>query len=176
MDKKGITLVELLAALVLFGIVAALVSTILTTIIRANKDIQISTQANAEGNYLVTILESEFSKFELDTIPTTCSGTSCILTSNARFVFVDNNLVLDQETLQLSISEESNGIRIINENLTDSIVMTNRLLIVDYFDLNLSISHSIIDNKLRVQIEIELIDEYSKSHTYLFSFIYKLPA
>ena len=47
--KKGITLVEATAALVLFGIVAALVSTILTTIIRANKDIQISTQANQKA-------------------------------------------------------------------------------------------------------------------------------
>jgi prepilin-type N-terminal cleavage/methylation domain-containing protein len=175
MDKKGITLVELLAAIVLFGIVTALVSTILTTIIRANRDIQISTQANSEGNYIVSVLETEFSKFELDTIPTNCSGTSCILTSNVRYVIVDNQVVLDQDTLQLSVSQELNGIRILVENLNASSTITNRLLTVEYFVLDLTISHTVISNKLRIQIEIDLIDEYSKSHIYLFSYIYELP-
>lgn len=175
MDKKGITLVELLAAIVLFGIVTALVSTILTTIIRANRDIQISTQANSEGNYIVSVLETEFSKFELDTVPISCSGTTCTLISNVRYVIVDNQLVLDQDTLQLSISQESNGIRILLENINASSILTNRLITVEYFDLVLSISHTVVGNKLRIQIEVDLIDEYLKSHIYLFSYIYELP-
>jgi len=175
MGKKGITLVELLAALVLFGIVIALVSTILTTIIRANKEIQITTQANAQGNYLVTVLESELSKFELDQSPTNCTGTSCQLISLNRFVLVDESLTLNTDVMQLSITQETNALRIVSENLTDSIIISNRLYTVDYFQFNLSIAATTLSNKLRIQITIELIDEYMKPHIYLVSYIYQLP-
>lgn len=175
MDKKGITLVELLAAIVLFGIVAALVSTILTTIIRANKDIQISTRANSEGNYLVTTLENEFSKFELDTIPTNCTGFSCQLMSSSRFVLIGGSITLNQDDLQLSIAKEGNAVRIKLENLTTSTIISNRLLIVEYFTLNMTASSSVSGKKLRIQITIELIDEYNKSYIYLSSYIYELP-
>lgn len=175
MAKKGITIIELLAALVLFGIVAALVSTILTTIVRANREIQITTQANAQGNYLVTVLETELSRFELDTVPTSCAGSTCLLTSNQRFVLSDGTISLDTDVLQLSILKESNGLRLSLENLTDSVVLSNRFFDVEYFQFELSVAFTTEANKLRIQITIELIDDYSKSHVYLASYIYELP-
>jgi len=176
MDKKGITLVELLAALVLFAILTALVSTILTTIIRANKDIQISTQANSIGNYLIIVLESELSEFEPDTsIPPSCTETTCILNSSFRYVLIDNVVTLNQDYIQLSITEELNGIRVLLENLTTSTIITNQYYDVEYFDLNLLFTSSILSNKLRVQITIELIDENLKSHFFIASHIFDLP-
>jgi hypothetical protein len=43
------------------------------------------------------------------------------------------------------------------------LLLFDRLLTVEYFVLDLTISHTVISNKLRIQIEIDLIDEYSKS-------------
>ncbi|MBN2268058.1 MAG: type II secretion system protein [Acholeplasmataceae bacterium] len=176
MDKKGVSLVELLAAIVLFGILAALVSTILTTIIRANREIQIATQANSQGNFLVTVIESELSKFELDTtISPNCSGTSCVLTSSKRFILVNDELILNQDIIQLTLIEELNGLRITLENLTTATVLSDKYFEVDYFELNLSINSTTTVDKFRVQISIELIDEYSKPHLFLTSYVYELP-
>ena len=176
MDKKGITIVELLAAIVLFGIVLALVSTILTTIIRANKEIQITTQANVEGNYLTTVIESKLSDFEFDTdIPPNCTGSSCILSSSYRYVLSDNEVTLNHDYIQLTIAEESNGVRIILENLTTSTVLSNQYFLVDYFDLNMTSSTSSISNQFRVQINIELVDEFNKSYVFIATHVYELP-
>jgi prepilin-type N-terminal cleavage/methylation domain-containing protein len=172
MDKKGITLVELLAAIVLFGIVAALVSTILTTIIRANKDIQISTQANSEGNYLITILENELSKFELTNEPTSCGPNCILLISSERYVFEDGSVVLDSTEHSLQISFISNSIQIIK--IENGLVVKNQSYPIDYFTLGSgsSIEWTVTTVSYRIQITIELLDENGKSYIYLASHIY----
>lgn len=176
MDKKGVTLIELLAAIVLFAIVTVLVTTILSTIIRANKDIQITSQANVQGNYLVTAIETQLSRFELDmAVPPVCTETSCILTSTVRFLLIDNELVINQDFIQLTLSQELNGVRMTLENLTTATIVSNNLYTIDYFDLNLSIASTTANNKLRIQVTIELIDENMKSFIYLASVVYEIP-
>jgi len=173
MDKKGFTLVELLAALVLFGIVAALVSTILTTIIRANKDIQISTQANSEGNYIVTIIENELTKFELTDEPTSCGSNCILLISSERYIFEGGSVVLDTTEHSLQISFISNSIQI--TKIENGIVVKNLNYPLNYFILGpeSSIGWTASLYSYRAQITIELIDEYGKSYIFLVSQIYE---
>ena len=172
MDKKGITLVELLAALVLFGIVAALVSTILTTIIKANKDIQISTQANSEGNYLITVLENEFNKFELTDEPTSC-GTNCLLLlSSERYILDGDLIVLDSTDQTLQIAFSSNQMQLVK--IENGITVINQSYPISYFAIGpqTSIQWTSTTERFRIQFTIELIDENGKSYVYLASHIY----
>lgn len=176
MNKKGVTLVELLAGIILFGIIASLVSVILSTVTRANKDIQISALANREGNFISALIQNQLITLEVTNAAPTSCGTNClILLSEQRYILSGSNeIVLDStdQTLQISINNGQISLLRINDGIT----IYNNTYTVDYFTLGpqTSISYTAYSGRLRVQITLDLIDEYGVSHIYLVSQIYSL--
>ena len=78
MNKKGVSLVELLGALVILSIVLALSALILNFFIQANKRISINTQANYEGNLVVRNIEEDLLGLEPTTYDS-CPGSCYII-------------------------------------------------------------------------------------------------
>jgi len=178
MNKKGITLVELLAAIVIFGMVSALVASILTTVLKANKEIQISSLANSEGNYLITLIENELQTFELTSSVLTYTSTSIELFSDQRNVLNASNIIVNDstdQTITINLDLINNSFYLIR--IENSIQVKNINYQVNYFTLgsNSGITYTVYNNKLRVQITFDFIDEYGKSHIYLASHIFNLP-
>ncbi|MBN2876565.1 MAG: prepilin-type N-terminal cleavage/methylation domain-containing protein [Bacilli bacterium] len=74
MDKKGLSLVELIGALVILSILVSLSAMIINFFIQANQRITISSQANYEGNLVIRRIEEDL----IELSPTTynsCPGT-----------------------------------------------------------------------------------------------------
>jgi len=76
MNRRGISLLELVGALVILGILVTLSSIIINFYVQANQRIALSSQANYEGNLAVRTLEDYFRDLEPTTY-STCSGVGC---------------------------------------------------------------------------------------------------
>ncbi|APZ48434.1 hypothetical protein BW721_01280 [Jeotgalibaca sp. PTS2502] len=66
LNEKGITLVELLAALSLFAIVSALVMTVLFNVFRNSENISDNAQLRQDANLLVSTLRSHYNQDDLE--------------------------------------------------------------------------------------------------------------
>ena len=62
LNEKGITLVELLAALVLFAIVSALVMTVLFNVFQNSENISDNAQLRQDANLLISALRSNYNQ------------------------------------------------------------------------------------------------------------------
>ncbi len=78
MSKKGVSLVELLGAIVIFGLVASLVALFLSVFLRANERISINARANQEGQLVVEILEEQMQNLS-PTAYSSCGLNDCLV-------------------------------------------------------------------------------------------------
>jgi prepilin-type N-terminal cleavage/methylation domain-containing protein len=175
MNKRGVTLVELLAALVLFGIVVALVSSILTLITRANKDIQIQTLANSEGNYLKAVIDNELRDYHVTSVESCSTNTTrcIILKSDNQFEYVDSSgnptlLTYDyQFKIEFSINDE---LILIKEKkldtettyttITNTIYRINPYFLADEININIDLTLK------KLTVIIVLTDEYDRNYVF----------
>ena len=94
MSKKGISLVELLGSVVLFSVVAVIVSTVIILIMNATKRIELEQYANQTGMVLIRTLESEFDDID-PTLYTPC-GTNCfILTQTGDYQYQSGSQAIE---------------------------------------------------------------------------------
>jgi len=116
MNKKGVTLVELLGALAIFGLVMGLMASFLSLINGATDRINTTTRANTEGLLIIKTLETRMRNFTA-TDYSDC-GTDCVtMEQHFDYVIVGDDLVLDvfasPSTLEIGIAA--------NQLLIDSI-------------------------------------------------------
>ncbi len=78
MNKKGISLVELLGAIVIFGLMTSLVALFLSVFLRASDRISINAKANQEGQLVVEILEDLMQDLSPTTY-STCGPNDCLV-------------------------------------------------------------------------------------------------
>jgi len=112
MNKKGIGLVELLGAVVIFGLVISLSALFLSLLFKANDRIALNARANAEGTLVVETLEHMMQ----DLGPTTyssCSPNDClILEKEFAYVYDEtlDDVVLETyspaDSLQIEIDKD----------------------------------------------------------------------
>jgi len=76
MNKRGIVLIELIGALVIFSLVVTLTAMIINFYVQANQRISVNSQANYEGNLVVRKIEDYFRDLEPTTY-STCPGLAC---------------------------------------------------------------------------------------------------
>ncbi|GEM_PF-2648661 len=79
MHKKGITLVELLAAIVIMGIATALIVQIVGLLLNASEKALNNARANTQGMVTVEILESTMRQFEPTDISFCVGSAECII-------------------------------------------------------------------------------------------------
>lgn len=89
MNRKGLTLVELLGATVIFSLAIGLIASVIVLINKATESINIESQVNREGMYVVRVLEEAMTDF--DAKDYVSCGTNCIsLESDFSYDFDEN--------------------------------------------------------------------------------------
>lgn len=78
MQHKGISIIELLGAVVIFGIVLSLSAVMISVITRANDQIVEKTQANSEGMLVTQYIDNQIKNLGPTHFETCSTGSSCI--------------------------------------------------------------------------------------------------
>jgi len=91
MNKKGVTLVELLGATLIFGLVISLLASVFVLITKATESIKIESKANSIGMFVVRTLEEEMLDFDPKDY-STCGPTNCLTLESTFTYSFDENL------------------------------------------------------------------------------------
>lgn len=167
MNKKGVTVVELLGAIIVFSLIISLSAVILSLISNANERILMNTRATTKGNYLVTTLENNMQRFS-PTNYSACGTGNCVILENHYVYEVD------------LVTEEINLV-IYNPILTRTISISNGQILIDsvalditYFTLHntSTLTYSLTAGKLYVSILIVLEDARGKLYEFIASYQY----
>lgn len=115
---SGVTLVELLGAIVIFSIASSIIALTISFIVNANKEIIENGQANTTGTLLIRHIEQEVSELYI-TGYTYTPGQELVLYSDFEYVYNDLTaeieLINHDPRLELTIVIENNNISINNE-------------------------------------------------------------
>jgi len=165
MNKKGVTMIELLGAIIIFGLALSLVAMILQTIGTTTERINLNTEATYKGNTLVRDLEKEMQDFG-PTNYSACVIGDCIILENHYDYEVDliNETIIpvaNDPILEKSISIENGKIWIDGTELTITNFTLGASSSVDY-----TVSVDIVD----VTIHIFLVDIYGKEYQFIASY------
>jgi type II secretory pathway pseudopilin PulG len=162
MNKKGLTLVELLGALVLFGMIASLSAVMISTIMKSNARIVEQSRAHNEKMLLTAYLDQTIQTFN-PTNYTSCTDPNCLILIK-EFDYIAN---LETGTINLVIfnPERQFKIELINQELHIDLITYN----LQYFtiDPNSSITSSLSGSILNYSIDLVFIGEYD---TYSYSY------
>jgi len=96
MNKRGVTIIELLAALVLLGIVISLTAMIFSVINRASNNIELTSRANSQALIIDQTIKDGLSEFGATDF-SQC-GTDCI-TFEQHFTFYHNETLDEIQTV-----------------------------------------------------------------------------
>lgn len=97
MNKKGLTLIELLGATVIIGLVFSLLASILILINRATEAINIESKVNTEGMLVVRTLEEAMKDIDAKDY-SLCGPTNCI-TFESSFDYIFNEVTGEFELI-----------------------------------------------------------------------------
>ncbi len=166
MNKKGLTLIELLGALVLFGMIASLSAVMISTITKANARIVEESRANNENMLLTAYLDQTIQTFNPTTYES-CVDINCLILIK-EFDYIAN---LDNGTIDLVIynPEERLRIELINNQLNIDLIPYN----IQYFTLDpsSSVTSSFSSGILIYTINLVFVGEYD---TYTYTYIKSL--
>ena len=165
MNKKGVTLIELLGAIVIFGIALSLIAMILQTIGNATERIDLNTQATYEGNTLITKLEKEMQDFG-PTNYRACVSGDCIILENHYDFEVDliNETIIPVPHDPILEKEISIG--------NGKIWIDGDELIINNFTLGASssVDYTINLDLVVVTIQIVLVDTNGKDYEFIANY------
>jgi len=161
-NKKGVSLVELLASIVIFAIAIGLVAGILTIISNASAKILENGKANTQGQLITRILETRMQDFSPTDYSLCWHNSECIILENHfAYVFdpIQNDVVLEvyDPILEFEMDIEP------GEILLDQIPIEN-----DYFSLHSSSNIQITEDSNNVYIVFEIVLESSTANLYTF--------
>ncbi|MBN2504851.1 MAG: hypothetical protein JXB20_05860 [Bacilli bacterium] len=113
MNRRGISLVELLGAIVVFGLVISITSLFLTVFIDSNQRIADNARANAAGARIIDVLETSVNNLS-PTNYTSCGPKSCLVLEK-RFAYefdevsetIDLITYVPPQTLKLEIDRDN---------------------------------------------------------------------
>lgn len=169
MNKKGLTLVELIGAVVIFGLMISLVSIVIQFVLRANDRVVEQSRATRIGTLLVEDIQEAFN--DLNPTSYQVCGTNCIEFITA-YGYEYNEIsgeieyVTHTPPLSYTLSIENN-ILYMNENA------------YNLSEFNLSnesqLTTTLQNNQLTITIHIVFISETEKTYTYDTQKTYVLP-
>ncbi len=171
MNKKGFTLIEIIGALVILGILVTLLTFVLTFYIRANERISISSSANEQGNLVVRRIQAKL----IDLSPTTyesCSGESCYIFKR-EFAYEYNE---STNRVELVVYDEPITYKLEIKN--NSIYINDELYEFNDFTLSPDSTLSVEEESDHVYININIIivSKTNDSFEYLMSYSFQKEA
>lgn len=163
MHKKGMTMVELLGAVVLFGIILSLSAIMISVITNANAKVVEKSRANTEGTLLTSLMDKTIRDFG----PTNyqpCGDTQCILLIKA-FEYIPD---LENGTIDLVVYDPVQTLKLEVKN--HALFINDVAQNIAHFDVSPSstLTYSIQDTTLNYVIQIILIGEHD-----LYTFRYE---
>jgi len=169
MNKKGVTIIEMLGAIVIFGLALSLIAMILQTIGAATERITLNTKATYEGNQIVRNLELEIQQFA-PTNYRSCGFGDCIILESHYYYDIDliNGTITPtvyDPFLEKSISIDNGKIWIDGQEL-----------VINYFTLGAlsSVTYTLDVNLLEITINIYLVDEHGKENQFVATYSFTI--
>lgn len=156
MRKHGLTLVELLGAIVLFGIIASISAMMISTIMKSNAKIVEQSRANTEMTLLTAYLDSNIQQFGATTY-TPCVGESNCIILMKEFEYVPD---LVNETIDLVVYSPAQEFKIQVSN--DTFKVGTEFYDIPYFTLDSTsaVTYSINLNQLTYSITLIFSGEH----------------
>lgn len=163
MRKHGLTIVELLGAIVLFGIIASISVMMIQTITKANAKIVEQSRANTEMTLLTAYLDQTYQSFGATNYEVCDAPTNCMTLIKA-FEYVPN---LEAGTLQLVIHDPAETLII--QLLNNELQIDGQIYNISYFSLDdiSSIAYTINGDSLTFTIDLTFNGTYDD---YLFHY------
>lgn len=162
MNKKGITLVELLGAVVIFGITISLVAVLISVIFNANDRILEQSRANTEGTIVIAHIEDLMRNFAT-TDYSTCVGNADCVILESHYTY---ELSGDSSSIVLVTHTPPNTLefRITNNELYINGVIHE----IRNFEIHEDsyIESTTVNNKLELKIVLILYITESKTYTF----------
>ncbi|MBN2300513.1 MAG: type II secretion system protein [Acholeplasmataceae bacterium] len=171
MNKKGVTLIEMLAAIVIFSLALSLAATVISLINNASARIEINSQANYQG----LLIDRQLKDAILDFAPTNysnCGGQNCyVLEKEFTYEFDANLGQIVLTTYSPALTHQLN----INNG---EILINNVPLVIDDFTLGDNSDIDILQNGTQVYLTItyELIATSGKAFTFTTSYSFAILA
>jgi len=162
MNRKGLTIVELLAALVIMGIVATIIGLLINSYQDANDTISESSKASLEASLLIQNIENDLDEFS-PTDYTSCTSPECVtLTKSFEYIYNEGQIIL--QTYDPVLSQ---NLIFENQQLSFGSITYD----IDGFSLSndTSINVSEFNGYLSIQIDFFLVSETT---TYPFTMTY----
>lgn len=155
MHKRGMTMVELLGAIVLFGIIISLSAIMISVITNANAKIVEQSRANTEGTLLTALIDRKIREFG-PTNYTTCVESNCIILVKA-FEYVPD---LDLGTIDLVVYDPVQTLKI--EVSSEQLLIDDEVQSIAHFtvDPTSSVIYNINGSILTYDITIIFVGEY----------------
>lgn len=168
-NKQGLTLIELLGAIVVFGILVSLSVMIISSFTNANNRANISSQANLEGLLAIRTIKNSMDDFE----PTTysiCAVSDCLIVEK-EYAYEHNeatnsiDLVVYDTPVEFVIKIESNILYVNDEAYVfDGFELTD--------DSNLEFEE--IDSDLYITLTFYLTAGEEFTYEYILTYSYEL--
>jgi len=169
MSKKGLTLIELIGAVVIFGLMISLVSIVIQFVLRANDRVVEQSRATRIGTLLIEDIQDAFN--DLNPTSYELCGGSCV------------TLITAYENI---LNPESGRIELVTYTppLSYVISIENDIFYLDGVSYNLSeftlsedsnIEVTYQNNQLTIAIRVILLSESQKTYTYVTQKTYTLP-
>lgn len=168
MNKRGVTIIELLASVIIFSLMVSLVAVVISLINNASDRIEINSRANYEGLFL----DREIKDALLEFSPTeyiSC-GTDCIIFQK-EFLY-EFDPILDDIVLTTYSPALTHRIEILN----GQILVNSVPLVIDYFTLGSGSKIELLENLTQAYfiITIELVPENGKTFTFSTSYSFAI--
>lgn len=157
MRKHGLTLVELLGAIVIFSIVASLSAIMISTITKSNAKIVEQSRANTESTLLTVYLDRQIRDFSATNFQACSNPTNCMTLIKA-FDYVPH---LESGTINLVVYNPAQQLQIalINHEL---IVGSNTYNLAHFsLDASSSITYTATTEQVNYHIHLIFIGQHS---------------
>lgn len=184
-NKRGVTLVELLAAIVIMGIATALIVQIVGLLLNASEKAINNSRANTQGMVTVEILESTIRQFEPTNLSFCISTNECIILEQ-HFIdeligesivttYYDPPLLLTIELMDgvFAINDQGN---FVEAGPSDFVILeTSTIKVLDQFgneitDEALFLNGTLITIEFKIDIAKDVDSEIIYSYTASYSF------
>lgn len=163
-NKKGLTLVELIGAIVILGILMTLLASIFGIFINSQRRVSISAKANTEGLLVIRIVKNDLIEFSPNTFQD-CLGDNCImLEKEYEYIYDEDNEIIDlkvyNDPLSYKIEVKNNSLY-----LNDEIYDFNGFTLTD----DSGLTYEEIDGVLYLTIVLYLVDTENNIFEYIIS-------
>ncbi len=169
MNKKGLTLVELLAAVVIFGLAVALTATVITLINNASSKIEVNAMANSEALFIDRSLKDDILAFGPTTY-SSCGGQDCfVLEKEFEYTF-------DSGTGQIVLTTYSPALTYQIEISNGEILVDSTPIVINNFTLGPNSTIELITTNTQAYLKItyELVATTGETFTFTTSYSFAI--